>query len=415
MNEKPSLLRKIPIMRLSLFFILLILQGFIANAQEIKNLRQLIQMADETSITLQVERLNLAIADAEVQNARVRPNFTFTNETVQIINKDMFHPGLPWNHHLHREEAWFLGKPLQIAGQRKHKIDLARESAKLEELNYKQTQEELYSEIAEQWKETVLAEQKENQIRLINQNLEELSTVNNDNISLKRLKIKNNIQLKIAETERAAIYNDLKDLLGSDDEFRINPNEIQIFLLDENNPARWEDQVIINRNDLKMIDYHQNISDINIKLQKANAIPQPEIGAIWNPKDGFPFFGLYISFDIPVFDRNQGEIRKARLESEQIALINNDIKSGLKNELYNSLRNYQSWKEIISENQGTLEYYNAALTDSKHLYLDGKLDFEEFKEVINEWKEAQEEHLDYLDKYLSSQIKLLLLTGTFNY
>lgn len=400
-------------MRVRFFLFLLVFGWFSTQAQETVSLRQLIVLAEENNSSIQIEKLNLDIALSEIQSAKIRPNLTFTNETVQIVGKKYRHPALPWNNKLNREESWFLGKPLQVAGQRKYKVDLAKENLKLEELNFFETKTELYAEIAEQWKETLLTEQKKGLITFVKENYSELMAEKEEASSLKIDHSRYNILLKIAETELVAAYTHLADLVGAEHDFKIDPAEIQIILMDEDS-QQWEDLVLDNRTDLKILDYHQNISNLNLKLQKAQAIPQPEVGAIWNPKDGLPFVGLYISFDIPVFDRNQGEIRKAQIENEQIRLYNEEFKGGIKSELQHSLNHYRSWKEIVLENQDNLDYYDNRLADSKTAFLEDKITAETYKEIMEEWKQAQEEHLDYLDKFMSSQIGLFLLTETFN-
>lgn len=396
------------------FFLFLFALGCLnIQAQETKSLRQLIAIAEENNSSLQIEKLNLDIALSEIQSAKIRPNLTFTNETVQIIGKKYRHPTLPWNNKLNREESWFLGKPLQVAGQRKHKVDLAKENLKLEELNFHQTKTELYGEIVEQWKETLLVEQKYGLVAFIKDDYSELITEKAEASSLKIDQSRYSVLLKIAEIELVNAYTSLADLVGVEYDFKIDPAEIQIFFMDED-WGQWEELVLDNRNDLKILDYHQNISNLNLKLQKAQAIPQPEVGAIWNPKDGLPFVGLYISFDIPVFDRNQGEIRKAQIENEQIRLLNEDFKGGLKTDLQNSLNHYRRWREVVLENQENLAYYDNRLADAKKAFLEGKVTVDTYKEIMEEWKQAQEEHLDYLDKFMSSQIDLFLLTETFN-
>lgn len=110
-----------------------------AQEQKPYSLKEALRMARINNPVLQSERLNIDMAKTDVVAAKIRPNLTFNHETIQMTNSADFENSAGWYRGGNREELWEISKPLQIAGQRKHKIDYANKSLELEEHNYFET------------------------------------------------------------------------------------------------------------------------------------------------------------------------------------------------------------------------------------------------------------------------------------
>ncbi|MBO9673623.1 MAG: TolC family protein [Sphingobacteriaceae bacterium] len=112
------------------------------------------------------------------------------------------------------------------------------------------------------------------------------------------------------------------------------------------------DSARTNRADLKMAKTDLLYNERNLKLQKAMAIPDVEIALSYDLKGNYPekYTGLGLKIPLPLFSRNQGEIKKAQVG---IAAANTNIKKQetlLENEVFNSyktaLRNEKLYTEI---------------------------------------------------------------------
>src|SRR5690625_1184617 len=71
------------------------------------------------------------------------------------------------------------------------------------------------------------------------------------------------------------------------------------------------------RSDIEAAKSMIEVSESEMKLQKSLSYPQPELGLVWNPQGTLPFFGISFTVDLPVFDRNQGEIQKSAILRDQ--------------------------------------------------------------------------------------------------
>jgi cobalt-zinc-cadmium efflux system outer membrane protein len=120
---------------------------------------------------------------------------------------------------------------------------------------------------------------------------------------------------------------------------------------------------------LKEISYQE----MNTKLQQSRSVPDLLIG--YQPHDKGsnyvrPYAGLVVEMDIPVFNRNQGNIAAARANVDRVKLdadqaytsLQNEVSASL-NKYYNSLSALSNYdleflKELEALNNSALENYN---------------------------------------------------------
>lgn len=78
------------------------------------------------------------------------------------------------------------------------------------------------------------------------------------------------------------------------------------------------DSAIVNRPDLKLLNANIIFSDYNLQLQKAFAKPDITVGLSYDRLGSYvqDYNAIGISFPLPLFNRNQGNIRNAKILSE---------------------------------------------------------------------------------------------------
>jgi cobalt-zinc-cadmium efflux system outer membrane protein len=110
-------------------------------------------------------------------------------------------------------------------------------------------------------------------------------------------------QLQLLLQENNTIF--IPDVENNDFAFR-NPND---FL-----PTQLLSRAIENRIDLKTVKDELAYQQKKVLLEKANAIPDLKVGVDYDRRGGFAEnpFGLKISVDLPLFNRNKGNIRAAK-------------------------------------------------------------------------------------------------------
>ena len=160
------------------------------------------------------------------------------------------------------------------------------------------------------------------------------------------------------------------------------------------------DSARANRADLKLaktdLTYAQNM----LAVQKANAVPNVAVSLSYDLKGNYPekYTGLGISVPIPLFNRNQGEIKKAKIAIEASKAAMKKQETELELEIYTS--------------------YKAAIkTESLYRSLDQDFarSFEELmRGVIKNYQDRNMSLLEFLDFYDAYKESTYQLNGIQN-
>jgi len=139
----------------------------------------------------------------------------------------------------------------------------------------------------------------------------------------------------------------------------------------------------------------------NLSLQKALAIPDVSVGFFYDKANSYApnYWGLGIEFPLPFFNRNQGNIKAAKLniKSEEAQL--NGLELQIKAQIFNALQDYKQAHEFNTTNEQ--EFY------SKH---DGL-----FLNMLKSYQQRQISLIEFLDFFESyKDVKLKILEQQFN-
>jgi len=95
------------------------------------------------------------------------------------------------------------------------------------------------------------------------------------------------------------------------------------------------DSALLNRQDLKIAKSNINYHIANLKLQKAMAYPDLTLSLNYDKKAGYglKYISGGISIPLPIFNRNQGNIRLARVMLDQSKVLMQDQQNTVQNEL----------------------------------------------------------------------------------
>ena len=155
------------------------------------------------------------------------------------------------------------------------------------------------------------------------------------------------------------------------------------------------------------------IQQANIKLEKANGVPDIELGGGVKQSD-FPGntyqFGL--SIPLPIFNRNQGnigsaksELKKARFELKEVEIQVQTILFRLKTELEVLASEIDILKnDIIPEAQ-------AAYTTISEGYLNGRFTYLDVVDAQRMWFESREQYIGALKDYHTNILELDRIMG----
>jgi len=406
----------------SVFFLFVIC--FQVKAQENYSLQKALQTARANNPYLKTEQLNIGIAQTDIITAKLRPNPILNNQSLQLMQPSQFPTNTDWYNGQNRQVWWQLTKPIQIAGQRQYKIDVANKNVSFAKKNYTETERNLFAEVAAKWLEVWTAQKQLEIIQIAKSNIDSLVLTNQiryknqvitqtDLFRTELLSKQYAIQYKTVLQEVINRQNELKFLIGVQENVSIDPNDNFLFAIPQSIDSLLK-QSLQNRSDILTVNSLIEVSNSNIKLQKSLAFPQPELGFIWNPQNTVPYFGIYATVDLPFFNRNQGEIKKSYLLKDQAEQQLFTIQSQIQTEISVAFANYQLQQQNIESFNVLLQQSQTILENVKYAYLNGGTTIIDFLEAQRSWLETQQQYYDAMQSYRQSYIQLLYATGLIN-
>lgn len=199
---------------------------------------------------------------------------------------------------------------------------------------------------------------------------------------------------------------DLKVLLN-DDKFRGADVSFDLYLpeekMEELNPGVLNRKSMLEiarewRPDLKIAVQALKLEEANLELQEANAIPDLAVGPSYN-RAGTAFqnyWGMTVSLNVPVFDRNQGNIEAAE---KQILTKRQELRNKIlevENEVNLALQKATLKDELFKKfNRTYIEEYNNLAEDMVMAYEKKYITILEFA--------------DFFETYRSSTVEMLKL------
>ena len=155
--------------------------------------------------------------------------------------------------------------------------------------------------------------------------------VQKGNLPLKDLVRLRSLELNL-KNQKSQLYENIVDfqgkltiLTGIASNILPVPSEVEVVVYQENKilePDTLNHLAILNRTDLKISGKQVAVQNLNVKWQKALAIPDLTLGAQWD-QSGSAFknqVGLNIGIPLPLWNHNQGNIKMAKAQLEESAV-----------------------------------------------------------------------------------------------
>lgn len=402
-------------------FVLFIFMIIHVNAQENYSLKEALKLAKAQNPMLKTEQFEIEFAKSDVISSKLRLNPSFSNESIQLMRRSEFENNTHWYNGQNREVFWQISKPFQWAGQRRNAIDVAHKSLLFTEEEFANIERELFLEVAQKWLDVWTTQKHLEIIQTAKNNIDSLTNINQrryqnqvitqtDLYRTELLAKQYAIQLKIASQEVKNQQKELGFLLGIDGEIKVDTSSNFIFEIPES-----IDSLILKsleqRSDIRSAKHLLEISESNIKLQKSLAVPQPEIGVIFNPMNAVPYLGISFAIDLPFFDRNQGERKKAFQLQEQAQSRLNTVQKQIETEISVAHANFKLHQRNSEEFEELLMQSETILENVKQAYLMGGTTIIDFLEAQRSWLETQQQYYEAQQDYLESHVELLYATG----
>jgi cobalt-zinc-cadmium efflux system outer membrane protein len=198
-------------------------------------------------------------------------------------------------------------------------------------------------------------------------------------IELNALQTRLKILLNIPPTYHLAVISDNIEVK--------NPNTISILNLSE--------LAIENRPDLRVFNLQTQFHERELSYEKSHRIPDLTISANYDRHGGVwgNYFGVGVSMPLPVFDRNQGNIRAAKISIDQTKYLSLQQQNIVRHEVSEACNNFlmaHRLYERISDRENLSSELDAMLDIYMRNLMQRNIGILEFLDFIETYKTNKE-------------------------
>ncbi|WP_161964334.1 TolC family protein [Chitinophaga flava] len=227
------------------------------------------------------------------------------------------------------ETQYTIDQLIQLAGKRNKNIQIAAAATRMNEATFDelvrtlrlQLRENFYTLYYRRQTGKVLKEQLENLQRIVDAYVaadKKGSVAHADLVRLQALQVGIENDYADLKQEELEAQKNLQQLLHSQDFYEavVTGTDLAPYRLDHIQLSPLLDSVAINRPDVRIASVEYQTAELNYRLQKSMAVPDLHVGATYDKKGSYidNFIGLTLGIDLPVWNRNQGNIRAAKLQ-----------------------------------------------------------------------------------------------------
>lgn len=412
------------IIRVGLFLIFFLNLSAHVHGQKTLSLRESLQLAKKQNPDLKVLRYNINAAEADVNSAKIRPNPILNVQTLHIANASNRPDRTSWSSPLNSQYWYQLTKPLQLPAQRANKINFSQRLVTQSKLDVQESGRKIYLTAANKWLDVWAADINLNILLKGKAYIDSLVSINElrlrdkvitttdlERTQLLQQQYRRNI-VTANQIYRNEIQN-LKYLLGTSDSLMIDLQDEAFSSVNSQGDSLIA-LGVHSRSDILSAKSAIDVSDINIKLQKSFAYPQPEAGMLYNPQNNVPYVGFYATVSIPVFDRNQGQREKAEVLKLQAQQNLWATERQAETEINTAYRSYVVQRKNLADYEKNLDQAESILNSVRYSYIKGGTTIIDLLEAQRSWLDTQQAYYSTMLDFHRSYIQLLFATGMIN-
>lgn len=304
----------------------------------------------KSNLTLLASYYDINIAKAAVIQARLwnNPYFVFNGDLYSNEANEYFHFR---NQHLLQVEQTF-----SYAGKHTNTVKLARLGTAMAEKQLEDVLRSLLYETGNIYNNLAALQQKSILYQQVMRNYDKLMEATRKQLEVGAISVTEAIRLEseylAVKTEALTNVNEREETM-KDLRVLLRLPEDTVFYVEQRIPViepqldlpRLIEQATALRPDLQLQKFDLKYQERNLKLQRSIGVP--DIKLAYQPRDRGsnyvrPYQGFNVEFNIPLFDRNQGEIKAAEYSIAKSNLQFDQIENQVRNEVvaaYNQYRN----------------------------------------------------------------------------
>ena len=292
----------------------------------------------------------IGIAKAKVIQAKVwnNPNF--------IINGDMYNQETNEYFNVRQQSLFQLEQTFSVAGKHTNSVKLARVGVEMAEKQMEDVIRSLLFELGSTYSDLAALQAKDILYRQVIANYNKLMEATRKQLEVGAISTTEAIRLEAeyldTKTDALENYNEkekvlahLKSLLRFKQDTTFYVEQKVPIIGEEFNPAMLAEMSVESRPDLAASKINIKWQERNLKLQQSTGVPDVKFG--YQPYDRGsnyirPYHGFTTEIFLPIYDRNQGRIKQAKLSVEQSSLEYGQLENQVRNEVVAAYNRYKS-------------------------------------------------------------------------
>lgn len=323
----------------------------------------------KSNLGLLASYYDINIAKAAVIQARLwnNPYFVFNGDLYSNETNEYFNFR---NQHLLQVEQTF-----SYAGKHTNTVKLARIGAEIAEKQMEDVLRSLLYETGNLYSDLAALQEKAHLYQQVMRNYDKLMEATRKQLEVGAISVTEAIRLEseylAVKTEAIANRNE-KEKVIADLRILLRLPEDTTFYVEQKIPIIAQEfdlktlmeQAASIRPDLQVKKHDIKYQERNLKLQKSISVPDVKLA--YQPRDRGsnyvrPYQGFNVEFNIPLFDRNQGDIKAAEYSVAKSNLQFEQIENQVRNEVVSAYNRYQN------SNAGLANYSPELLTRLQEL------------------------------------------------
>lgn len=363
----------------------------------------------ESNLQLISQHYQTDQARTDIITARLfdNPEFSFENQLYNPQTRRFFETSKA-----NGQYQASISQLIKLAGKRNKNIQLAQTGVKLAEYEYFDLLRTLRYKLRTDFYKIYYDQQSARLYARQIASLEQLTNVSEQQLKSGNVAVKDVIRIKSLLYSLRSEFNALQNVIAdTESEFKImtgiNAETAVELVLDPATEKNYSpqqtvythllDSAMVNRADLKLSQAGISYAEQNLRVQKANAVPDVAVSLVYDLKSSYPdnYTGLGIHVPLPLFNRNQGEIKKAKIA----------IDAG---------KNQLKQQQLTLENEVFNSYSAALRTEKLYAGIDKSFstDFDKLiTEVIKNFKNRNLSLLEFMDFYESYKAATLQMNA----
>jgi cobalt-zinc-cadmium efflux system outer membrane protein len=387
-------------------------------------LSQAVQEALEHNLNLLAERYNLSIADARIVTAKLRPN-PVVSAAVDYI--DFMNEFSPYNAAGPTEYNIRTDFLLERGKKREYRIEVAQDARQVAQLQLLNTTRGLVLDVQNAFVDVLQA--KDN-LALARENLAAFQGI--VQVNTNRVRAGDLAKVELTRTQVAQLQFQ-SAVRQAESKLRIAINRLQLLMgrpvpsptFDVDGALRRDTQPIVLdqittqalelRPDLQALRRDQARSLAEIRSQVAQGKVDFTVGTEFHRQfynGNGNSLGVFFSAPAPIFNRNQGEIERARREQQQIDARIHAAQAGIQDEVRNAWVQYNTSRELLTSIERDLLDQARDVRDTmEYSYRRGEASLVEFLDAQRAFNDARQSYNDARADYARSLYTIDSISG----